>query len=52
MRRVMLSLSSLSPQAMGRGTSRRLVEGQSAPVCPSTALRAVPLPIRCADREE
>jgi hypothetical protein len=31
---------------------RSMVEGLSAPVCPSTALRAVPLPIRCADREE
>src|SRR5688572_8822706 len=35
---------------MGRGTMQSMVEGQSRPQRPSTALRAVPLPIRCADR--
>jgi len=47
-----LSLSSLSPQAMGRGTMRSMVEGLSESAGPSTALCAVPLPIRYADREE
>ena len=47
---------------MGRGTKRSLVEGPAAflipadPVekaaSPSTALRAVPLPIACGDRED
>src|SRR5690348_10318735 len=37
---------------MGRGTSRRLVEGQSALECPSTALRAAPLPMSFAHRED
>jgi hypothetical protein len=37
---------------MGRGTVRSMVEGLRTPDCPSTALRAVPLPVRCADRED
>ena len=36
---------------MGRGISRRLVEGRSV-VCPSTMLRMVPLPIAFGDRED
>jgi apolipoprotein N-acyltransferase len=46
------SLSSLSPQAAGRGTARSAVEGQSGAASPSTSLRLVPLPIRFADRED
>jgi hypothetical protein len=37
---------------MGRGTARSAVEGQEAPVSPSTMLRMVPLPIGFADRED
>jgi error-prone DNA polymerase len=44
--------SSLSAKRMGRGTVRRTVEGQTAPEGPSTALRAVPLPIAFGDRED
>ena len=44
--------SSPSPQAMGRGTARRAVEGQRVPLGPSTVLRTVPLPIRSADGED
>jgi sugar transferase (PEP-CTERM/EpsH1 system associated) len=38
--------------SMGRGTMRSMVEGLAAPEGPSTALRAVPLPIGFADRED
>jgi hypothetical protein len=38
--------------AMGRGTMRSMVEGQSDSASPSTALRAVPLPMSCAHRED
>ena len=31
---------------------RSMVEGQSGSDSPSTALRAVPLPIACGDRED
>ncbi len=31
---------------------RSMVEGLFGPVCPSTALRAVPLPMRFAHRED
>jgi hypothetical protein len=31
---------------------RSMVEGHSDSVSPSTALRAVPLPIACGDRED
>ena len=45
--------SSLSPQAMGRGTTRRVVEGRSAAWrSPSTMLRMVPLPMRFAHGED
>ena len=39
---------------MGRGTTRSVVEGRRphCPAYPSTILRMVPLPIRCANREE
>jgi hypothetical protein len=37
---------------MGRGTSRTLMEGLSGSAGPSTALRAVPLPIGYAERED
>ena len=38
---------------MGRGTTRRVVEGPlSTQQGPSTALRAAPLPIGSADRED
>ena len=47
-----LHLSSLSPQAMGRGTARSAVEGHAESESPSTTLRVVPLPIRFADRED
>jgi hypothetical protein len=44
--------SSLSPKAMGRGTTRRVVEGLTESVGPSTVLRTVPLPMRFAHRED
>src|SRR5688572_76254 len=37
---------------MGRGTTRRVVEGLSDSASPSTAFHAVPLPIAFGDREE
>jgi len=49
---VQTSISSLSAKRMGRGTMRSMVEGLTDSDCPSTALRAVPLPIACGDRED
>jgi hypothetical protein len=42
------------PRFAGRGTTRSVVEGRRphAPPYPSTILRMVPLPIRCANGEE
>jgi hypothetical protein len=37
--------SSLSPQAMGRGTARSAVEGPRGASGPSTGFQPVPLPI-------
>jgi hypothetical protein len=45
-------LSSLSPQAMGRGTARSAVEGLTESEGPPIMLRMVSLPIRFADRED
>ncbi|MEA3032792.1 MAG: hypothetical protein QOH86_808 [Sphingomonadales bacterium] len=48
--RVPLS-SSLRAEHVGRGTAQG-GGGAIGALSPSTALRAVPLPIRCADRED
>ena len=45
-------MSSLSPQAMGRGTTRRVVEGPFGVRMAPPPRSAVPLPTRFARREE
>ncbi|MEA3017297.1 MAG: hypothetical protein QOI38_2019 [Sphingomonadales bacterium] len=46
--------SSPSPKVMGRGTTRRVVEGHCLDLAsyPTTMLRMVPLPTSFARREE
>ena len=45
--------STSPPRSAGRGTTRSVVEGRRPhDPYPSTILRMVPLPIRCANREE
>jgi hypothetical protein len=44
--------SSPCAKRMGRGTMCNMVEGPTTPDRPSTALRAVPLPIASGDRED